>query len=229
VELTVLRAPTDNDGFKLLPHLSENLNIGGRALSRWKAQGLFDRPADQLVTHQCRRHVEHDGSVVYEHTVDVPEHLSDLPRVGVRFGLPGRFRHLRWYGRGPHENYPDRNASALVSVWEGPVDALPYLVPQEFGLRTDTRWLECLDPDAGEVLRVDVLRPATLHVSATNHTAEDLYAAANVVDLEPLEDLIISLDVAHRGLGTASCGPDVAPEFRLGTGRFRFAYRLSRR
>ena len=35
------------------------------------------------------------------------------------------------------------------------------------------------------------------------------------------------IDVAHRGLGTASCGPDVLPQYRIGTGRFEFAYRLS--
>jgi beta-galactosidase len=228
VQLALWRAPTDNDGFKLLPALSERLGIGGQALRLWKEAGLSDTPADQLVDHRYERSVADDGrAVVYMHHVRVPEPLADLPRVGVRFSLPGRFRDLRWFGRGPHENYPDRNASAILGTWSGKPDLPPYLVPQEFGLRTDTRWLECADPITGDVLRVDVLEPVALHMSATNYRAEDLYACGNEADLWPRDELVVHLDVAHRGLGTASCGPDVLPKYRLTSGDFAFAYRLS--
>ena len=169
-----------------------------------------------------------DGaSVAYRHIVDVPESLADLPRVGVRFALPGRFRKDRWFGRGPHENYPDRRSGAMLGVWHAPPDRPPYLVPQEFGLRCDTRWLECIDPDSGQTVRVDVIEPVSLHVSATNYRAEDLFAAANEADLRPRDELVVHLDVAHRGLGTASCGPDVLPQYRLPSGRFTFAYRIT--
>ncbi len=227
VQLALWRAPTDNDGFKLLPSLSERLGIGGQALRLWKEAGLPDTPADQLVDHRYTRTVADDGrAVVYMHHVRVPEALVDLPRVGVRFSLPGRFRDLRWFGRGPHENYPDRNASATLGTWSGNPDLPPYLVPQEFGLRTDTRWLECADPITGDVLRVDVLEPVALHMSATNYRAEDLYESGNQADLWPRDELVVHLDVAHRGLGTASCGPDVLPKYRLTSGDYSFAYRL---
>ncbi len=42
------------------------------------------------------------------------EQPAFLPRLGVRLALPGRFRHVRWYGRGPHENYVDRKQSARI-------------------------------------------------------------------------------------------------------------------
>jgi beta-galactosidase len=228
VEVALWRAPTDNDGFKLMPALSERLGVGGQALRLWREAGIDVTPADELVDHRCQRVVSEDGSeVVYRHRIRVPDDLVDLPRVGVRFSLPGRFRGLRWFGRGPHENYPDRNASAMLGVWDGIPDTPPYLVPQEFGLRTDTRWLECTDPITGEVVRVDVLDPIALHVSAINYRAEDLYAAANQVELWPRDELVIHLDVAHRGLGTASCGPDVLPQYRLQAGEFKFSYRLT--
>ena len=90
--------------------------------------------------------------------------------------MPGRFGRLRWYGRGPHENYPDRNRSAMLGVWEGEPDASPYLVPQEFGLRTDCRWFELVDERRGETLRIDAVGPTSaLHVSATHHLPDDLY------------------------------------------------------
>jgi beta-galactosidase len=228
VELSLWRAAIDNDGFKLMPELSERLGVGGQALRQWKAAGVHNTPAEQLVEHSCRRSVSDDGlAVVYHHRVDVPDSLVDLPRVGVRFSLPGRFRDLRWYGRGPHENYPDRNASAMLGVWTGVPDLPPYLVPQEFGLRTDTRWLECADPQTGERVRIDVVQPLSLHISATNYRAEDLYVCANEADLWPRDELVVHLDVAHRGLGTASCGPDVLPQYRLPAGSFDFAYRIT--
>ncbi len=228
VELALWRAPTDNDGFKLMPALSERLGVGGQALRMWKEAGLHDTPADELVDHRHDRVVSADGhTVTHRHRVHVPDKLVDLPRIGVRFALPGRFRDLRWFGRGPHENYPDRNASAMLGVWSALPDTPPYLIPQEFGLRTDTRWLECTDPLTGETIRIDVLQPHALHISATNYRAEDLFAAPNEADLWPRNELVVHLDVAHRGLGTASCGPDVLPKYRLAAGDYSFAYRMS--
>ena len=66
-----------------------------------------------------------------------------------------------------------------------------------------------------------------LHISASPHSAEQLYAAATHTDLPPSDGLHVHLDAAHRGLGTASCGPDVLPQYRIKPGRYRFAYRIS--
>jgi beta-galactosidase len=150
-----------------------------------------------------------------------------VARVGVSFALPARFSVMRWFGRGPLENYPDRRSGAALGIYEGPLDESPYLVPQEFGLRTDCRWFELLDPGSGQRVRVDVLQPAVLHCSATHYRSADLFAAATHTELVPRPEVIVHLDVAHRGLGTASCGPDVLPQYRLAAGRYRFAYRLS--
>jgi beta-galactosidase len=226
VALSLFRAPTDNDGFKLMPELAQRLRVGGQALRLWQEAGVDTRPAEELVNHRCSRVVVDDRTVEYHHVVDVPESLADLPRVGVTFALPKRFDRLRWLGCGPHENYPDRKSSAVVGIWDAPVDDEPYLVPQEFGLRTDCRWFECIDERRGQRLRIEVLLPAALHCSATHYRAADLYAATTFTELRPRNELRVHLDVAHRGLGTASCGPDVLPQYRIPTGRFEFAYSL---
>lgn len=238
VGLTIFRATTDNDGFKLMPDLSIRLRVGGQGMAKWQAAGVDRLPAEELVEHSMERHAV-PGGAEYHHTVVVPEALEDLPRVGVSFALPGRFRALRWFGRGPGENYADRKAASTLGIWQGSPDELPYLVPQEFGLRTDCRWFECIDPAKGEIVRIDALAlatpateaaakgPAALHCSATHYTAEDLYAAATATDVQPRRELIVQLDAAHRGLGTASCGPDLLPQYRLPAGTYRFSYRLS--
>ena len=107
------------------------------------------------------------------------------------------------------------------------MDPPPYLVPQEFGSRTDCRWFECVDT-RGRAVRVEPLTPGVVHCSATHFTAADLYAARHETDLRPREELVIHVDAAHRGLGTASCGPDTLDRYKIHPGEFRLAYRLVR-
>ncbi|MGD9703061.1 MAG: glycoside hydrolase family 2 TIM barrel-domain containing protein [Acidimicrobiia bacterium] len=243
--LSLFRAPTDNDGFKLMP---QDQLAAAKALTRWLAAGLDQlelvesgerrrgatkvtterwrgaRPEDEIV-HERRRTVLGDGSMRFEHLISVPEHLDDLPRVGVSFSVPASFDRVRWFGSGPHENYPDRRAGTMTGIWDGPPDELPYLVPQEFGLRTGCRWFELAGDDG--TLRFTASRPARFSWSATHHTVAQLYAAASPTDLERSADLSVHIDVAHRGLGTASCGPDILPLYRVEGGTWRLAYVVS--
>jgi beta-galactosidase len=225
VSLALFRAPTDNDGLKLRDDLGEAFNRDEKALGRWRRAGIDRRGADDLVEHRHRIERD-DGSMVHHHEVVVPDGLVDLARIGITFELGRGFDRVRWYGRGPLENYPDRNRGAVLGVWDTEVDEPPYLVPQEFGLRTDCRWFEFVDPTTNRVVRLEPLEPSTLHVSATRFGVDDLYAAAHETDLRPRRTLVVHADVAHRGLGTASCGPDVLDRYRIGPGTHRFSYRL---
>jgi beta-galactosidase len=222
--VTLWRAAVDNDGFKMMPHLSSGF---GRSLERWLGQGIPTDDADVL-SSSTKVEERADGSVRYEHTVVVPEELADLPRIGATFDAPFRFTQLRYYGNGPHENYPDRKASAMLGVWEGAPDELPYLVPQEFGLRTDCRWMEIVDPASGDVLRIES-DGYLLHMSAVHHTANDLHAANDRTELKRRRALTVHVDIAHRGLGTASCGPDTLERYRIAPGTYTFAYVVSQR
>ncbi len=212
-----------------MPDLARRLGVGGTALMRWQDAGIDRQPADELVGHAHAVTVLDDGSELHTHDVVVPDEFDDLARVGVTFQLRPGIDRLRWYGRGPLENYPDRNRGALLGIWESAPDAPPYLVPQEFGLRTDCRWFEFVESASGETVRLDVAHPQVLHVSATRFTVDDLAAAEHETDLRPRRTLVVNVDVAHRGIGTASCGPDVLARYRIPAGRHRFAYRLSRR
>jgi len=224
---SIFRAPVDNDGYKLMPAYGERHGIGGKALRHWQQAGIDRQPADDLVDHTHRVEVGDDGGVVHRHTIVVPDEFSDLGRVGAMFELPNGFDRLRWFGRGPGENYPDRNRGSVLGTWEGPPDDQPYLVPQEFGLRTDCRWFEFVRSATGETVRLDVLAPIALHISATHFTDAALYDAAHETDLKPGRSLVVHVDVEHRGVGTASCGPDVLPQYEIPTGTHTFAYRLS--
>ncbi len=218
--LHLWRAATDNDGFKLFGADPHDVLMGGKALTRWRAWGLPDPEfslGHKLVTEQT------GTGVLHRLVIDVPQEYDDLPRVGVELTVDPRFDHVRWWGRGPHECYPDRQRSAVLGRWDAAVDELPYLVPQEYGLRTDTTWFELVDQATGDVLRFSTTG-APFHFSATRHSAQSLWKARSTDELERDDRLVVCLDAAHRGLGTASCGPDVLDRYRIEPGTYELSY-----
>ena len=69
--------------------------------------------------------------------------LLEVPRIGVRFRLPADMNQVEYFGRGPEENYIDRNAGTLIDLYRTTADKMyyNYVRPQENGHHTDTRWI----------------------------------------------------------------------------------------
>lgn len=131
-----------------------------------------------------------------------------LPRLGVRLGLSAADE-VRWFGGGPGEAYPDTRAASMVGRWSASVDELqtPYLRPQENGARADVRWVEL----GG--LRIE--GDPEFSFTARRWTTEQLDAATHLTDLTAGETVWVNLDHRHHGIGTASCGPGVLPQYHL--------------
>jgi beta-galactosidase len=230
--LQLWRAPTCNDRIrKLAAWRALGLDRGGARLRGVREPGNGRGNALVLVhegphglQHEQRFRVLGDGRLAWEHRFEVPEALDDLPRLGVAMALAPALQTLRWYGRGPHETYPDRWA-APVAIHEGAVadEWVPYIRPQECGLHVATRWCElCAEDGAG--LRIEGRRAFAF--SALLHRPADLEAATHTSELRPRAGAWLSLDAAHRGLGTGSCGPDTAPRYRIRPGRHRMTLLL---
>jgi beta-galactosidase len=96
--------------------------------------------------------------------------------------------------------------------------------PQENGGRADVCWLTLTDQHGTGGLRLDLGQPT--QVSATHHRASDLETATHDIELVPRAETIVHLDVAHRGLGTASCGPDTLDRYLVGPGTYRWTWTL---
>jgi beta-galactosidase len=230
--LSLWRAPTDND------------ELGGMA-ARWRDWGL-DAPAREVVSvrrapgrvavvsdYLCAggtvRHEQvltavEDGLLV-EECAELPEALHDVARVGTVFETVAGLNLLEWFGQGPWESYPDRAAGAPVGHHRLPVDELftPYLRPQESGGRHGVRRFTLSAPDAtGLTVRLDRAR----QVSVTRHRAADLAAVAHHDELVPRAGCVVHVDAAHRGLGTASCGPDTFASYLVAAGVHRWSWTL---
>ncbi len=75
-------------------------------------------------------------------------------------------------------------------------------------------------------LLVGAIDPGALAFSASRYSADDLWRARDLTELNDRDDIVVHVDVAHRGLGTLSCGPDVLPAYRIPPGRFTWRWRL---
>jgi beta-galactosidase len=233
--LSLWRAPTDND------------RIGGQ-LDRWRAAGLDRLDRREIAVERdgpratvtsvyvtgAGHRIEHrrvvtaraGGAIHVEETAAIPPELTDVPRVGAVLEFQPGLEALEWLGLGPHETYPDRRRGGVRGRWSSTVAdaATPYVRPQENGGRADVRWLTLTDQHGTGGLRLDLGQPT--QVSATHHRASDLETATHDIDLVPRPETIVHLDVAHRGLGTASCGPDTLDRYLVGPGTYRWTWTL---
>ncbi|HEU4332204.1 MAG TPA: glycoside hydrolase family 2 TIM barrel-domain containing protein [Lapillicoccus sp.] len=135
-----------------------------------------------------------------------------LPRLGLRFGLPGGYTDVEWFGRGPGESYVDFTAAALVGRYQRSIDDLqtPYLVPEENGNHVDTRWLRVL----GDGLPSLAVRGG-FDFTARRWTTEDLEHARRPTDLRDSGRVWLNIDHGQQGLGSASCGPALPERYRV--------------
>ena len=235
--LDVWRAPTDND---------EGYHGPEQLATLWRAHGL-DRmthrtlsvraEADSLVVrtrvaaaaadlglHATYTWTAAEGGVALALEV-VPDRqwTFPLPRLGVRFAVPRELDGVEWFGRGPGEAYPDSRLAARVGRFRASVSELqtPYLMPQENGSRTDVRWAVL-----GDRLRLEGVPHFDLTVRPW--TSEALAAARHPTDLVAGDDwLFVNADLAQQGVGSASCGPGVLPQYRLEPTPFTFALAIT--
>jgi beta-galactosidase len=97
----------------------------------------------------------------------------EIPRIGIRFRLPVEMNTIRYYGRGPQENYCDRHKGSRLGLYETTAEQMytPYVRPQENGHRTDVRWLAAISGE-GKGLLIQAEENA-LEFNALRNSIED--------------------------------------------------------
>jgi beta-galactosidase len=144
-----------------------------------------------------------------------------LPRVGVALRLPPRFDHLTWYGRGPHETYPDRKTGARMGVWSGTVGEqfVSYLPPQDNGNKTDVRWAAITDASGvGLLARAD----PDMNISVSEY--DNIARAAYPFQLQ--KSGVTTWTLSHRVSGVGETPTTTLPEYRVPAQRYDYTLRL---
>jgi beta-galactosidase len=229
-EISLWRAPTDNDR---IAHISSKWeSYGVRDLTRtdctitetaksykvtsaWQTSTGFKIKQVQVVTPVS-------GGYTVKETITVPKQLEDLARVGINFEIDGALSNYTYFGTGENETYPDRKIGR-IGKWSSKVSDqyTPYIRPQENGGHAGVRWFALTD-NSGHGVRIDLDKPR--QVSATPFRATQLADATHDVELVPSGNTIVHIDAAHRGVGTASCGPDTLPQYLVSGGTYSFSW-----
>lgn len=201
------RAITDNDRF---PHVSDflknliNYYRFRKTIGRIKPK-IFDINVEEnavtvrynwkapsMLSLSTVYRIENDGIVMSMECLS----RHNMVRYGFTMGVNTNNNQVKFYGRGPHENYTDRKSSALLALYEGNTDEFihEYLYPQENGNHTDVRWLECSG------LKFTALgRP--FEASVSPYTMNNLENAKHLHSLKRSDFLTINIDGAQRGVG----------------------------
>lgn len=224
------RAPLDND-----IGISEADRVDPNAwAARWAAAGLdrlvttsslqtvttlTDRVEVRVVhLHQAdneprlRSHWQYschqDGSLTLHVEVEAAAGLPPLARVGLEWALTEVPETFSWWGRGPHENYPDRKLAADIGHYSLPLAAAhtPYIFPSDNGLRCDTRSLQLGSLSVS----------GDFHFSLSRYSQAALAAARHQYELSEEDGVYLHIDAEHMGVGgDDSWSPSVHPEYQI--------------
>ena len=150
--------------------------------------------------------IDGNGNIDITNRVEPMETVTSFPKIGMQFRVPLDYRNLTYFGKDT-ENYPDRNASGKMGLYN--MDALSlfeqHVVPQDNGNHSDMRWLALTNDKSNVGLFVTLQEP--FNFSIYNYDDDNLTAARRINQLEPKDFLTVNVDYKQAPIGTATCGP----------------------
>lgn len=160
-----------------------------------------------------------NGKITISSSLNKVFPLTDqLPRFGVHTELKNEFENVKYYGRGPVENYSDFKEHAPIGVYETTVSnmAHKYIKPQDSGNRGDVRY-GMLTNENGAGLKFTALYKY-INFNANHFTLGQLKKAKHIEDLPDVDTTFVAIDGFVRGTGSGSCGPIPSKEHMIDFG-----------
>lgn len=232
LELNLFRAPTDNDKQVSGDWQRKGLYSMKKEAGNWQVQKKDGKVVLQIKNtyrgkagFDYQTEVEYivnpDGSILVNSAITPAITGEIIPRVGYRMELPEGFERIRWYGRGPIENYVDRKEASFVGTYESTVSEqwTNYVKPQEMGNHEDIRWIALTNPNGMGFLFVSGnqnMSASALHIKAQDMAdPNQLQKLIHSYEISMRKETILCLDAANRPLGNASCGPGPLSKYEL--------------
>ena len=173
------RAPTDNDYGAWLQQRFGVWKNPQRKVKSFEVKDdgavvTFELP-DVKATLTMTYSLTAEGEVMVRQQLaaDKSAEISPMFRYGVQLQMPEQYQSIQYYGRGPAENYCDRNSSEFIGYYENKVadEYYPYVRPQESGNHTDIRWFRVVDAKGRGL---EFYSNAPMEASALNYLVADL-------------------------------------------------------
>ncbi|MCP4713114.1 MAG: DUF4981 domain-containing protein [Planctomycetes bacterium] len=179
-----------------------------------QVEGIIPTVNDSKFTIDYK--IKKDGQITVIYNFEpTGDQLPDMLRFGMQLALPGEFKNMKWFGRGPHETYWDRKTGAAVGIYQGTVEQNihHYVEPQENGNKTDVRWMEITNSQ-GLGLRFE--RSNLLSMSCWPYTQTDLEDATHPYKIPQRDITTVNIDYQQMGVGgDTSWGARTHEEYTL--------------
>lgn len=237
------RAPTDNDmgaGLhrtqKVWKHPKmelKRLDVSKKTKNEVQVKAHYRLPevaADLSVTYE----IAGNGAMTVVQSLDVEsDTLPDMFRFGMVMQLPYDMDRSEFYGRGPVENYPDRNTSQRLGVYKQTADEqfYPYVRPQETGLKTDVEWWK---QGNGKGTAIEIsghqLCMSALHYDIEELDEGDEKHQRHAADLKKSRFTNLFIDGEHAGVGGVDSWSQRAlplPPYRVKATDKQFRFRIT--
>lgn len=240
------RAPTDNDFGNGMPERLRfwksatqsatvtDVELGDETESGVPITVHYSLSDTVYIDYAIEYLILHNGDLKITSSINFEElELPEMPRFGIRMALSPGFEHLAYYGRGPWENYSDRNTSSFVGLYEDEVSnqfTWSYIRPQESGYKTDVRWLK-LRNNSGTHLRIQGLQSlgfSALHIATEQLDPGTSKNQVHPTDLQPQKETFLHIDLKQRGVGgDNSWGALPHDPYRLLDKQYSYSFVLS--
>ena len=249
MRISLWRAPTDNDRYIK----EEWLRAGyDRAYTRaydtkWERMedgveirtrmGVLADGLQRIMDIHAIWKIDDQGSLEMKMEVERNMDFPELPRFGLRLMLPEEMDFLEYYGMGPMESYVDKHQASSHGIYHQTVAECheDYVRPQENGSHYDCDyvWIQSRNEDGiresgkwkGMGMIVSGETPFSFQASV--FTEEELTKKAHNYELIPSGNTVLHLDYRQNGIGSASCGPRLLPQYRFEEERFTFSLKWS--
>ena len=238
LQYTVWRAPTDNDrniradwedaGYDRTMVKCRMFDAEILSDGRVKIHSEADLTADYrmpLVHFKADWTVDCTGSLILELEAHKTDIFPKFPRFGIVLTLPGTLCDCDYTGYGPDESYIDKRHASVFGRYTSTVEGMheDYIFPQENG----SHWGCTQVALSGDDNRVEIAGGERFSMNVSPYTAEALTEADHNYELVRSGATILHLDLTMSGVGSNSCGPELAPEYRATDdpkGSFRFEF-----
>jgi beta-galactosidase len=237
---TIWRAPTDNDRRIRIKWQEHNFDREGTNLhfaSATENNGIVEILAELVVAAPAfapfvRANIKYIFGIDDGVKIECSAKLGDgspwndgqppLPRFGFKFRMPEGMEEVRYFGYGPNESYEDKRLASRVSLFKTTAteNFEHYVRPQENSAHYGCKWADVTSTAgyglyfSGENFSLSVSHYDPHYLTGFNHDFE----------LVPEKDTTVIIDYRNSGIGSASCGPDLQPEYRIEENEFFFSF-----
>lgn len=186
---------------------------------------------ETTVSAQAMKNVKIIYNIYPDGKIDVKHEgapTMNMVRFGTVLTMPREFDSVKWYGKGPHENYIDRRVGARVGLFEMSVTDMEhhYMRPQENGHRTDVRYMEIRNAD-GEGLRFTQKGELPFAINCHHYSIDDLDKATHIHKLTHKDMTTVCIDLMQRGIGGDTPGNACLREPYIMHAKTKYSYEYS--